>query len=317
MILYLIGTDHKKASLDTRESLYRGRAALCEYWETAHAGKASVLITCNRIEVYGIAASIGAAEQLISGFKRRFKRGFENSYIYYSDAVLQHAMRLACGHESQLRGEYQIMQQLRHWIKQDGYPAPLRLIWDEILDAAEAFRADVGTGPDSVNIADLVFEDMQRHITITDSTRILVIGTGKAASLIAGKRPSLGQLTFVAGKNYAKAEHLARLTNGAALKPRELSSGLIDADAVICVTTSPHHVLKAEHLDAVRQRSKGKLYIYDLAMPRDVAPQVKGLEWVVLKDTDSLIEKYNAQNSNHVIGAEDEDTYRYAAGQAC
>ncbi len=110
MTFYLIGIDYKTVPYEIREAAYRIQRHIIEYWRRS---KAAVLITCNRIEIYGVAPSRSEAKSLTEGFRHHFGNYFKDAYAYYGrEEVFKHGLRLACGLESQLKGEIQILHQL-------------------------------------------------------------------------------------------------------------------------------------------------------------------------------------------------------------
>jgi glutamyl-tRNA reductase len=287
MIFFSIGIDYRRAPLEQREAAYRSRGEIIDYWRRVGFGRAAVLTTCNRIEVYRTAKSLDEAVALQEAFRYRFKDYFKDAYVRYGDQeVLKHGLRLACGLESQLKGEYQIIQQLERWSSQKGFPKPLKSLWSRIIKDAKKIRGEAGLNDETVNIAGLLFSDLKEHITFSEETKIVVIGTGKVAELIAQKRPELGCFIFVARKRRSKARRLARLAGGEALLPEEISERLITADAIVCATSSPHYVLSLRNFNKALKRRNRPLYIYDLAIPRRIP-------FINVKDLDDLILKHS------------------------
>ena len=295
MTFYLIGIDHKKASYEIREAAYRIQRDIIGYWQrSSAAGRTAVLITCNRIEIYGAAVSRNEAITLTESFRYHFRRYFKDAYLCYGkEEVFSHALRLACGLESQLKGEIQILRQLESWSGSGDFPILLRELWNTVIKEAGIIRARSGLGSDTVNVVDLVLNELQKNITFNGDAEILVIGTGKVAALIAEKRPEGARLVFAARKKRSKAKRLADMTNGEALLPEEIPGRLVTADAVISATSSPHYVLFGrDFIEALNARSR-PLYIYDLAVPRDVAPDVYRIPFAEIKDLDDLARAFS------------------------
>lgn len=289
MTFYLIGIDYKTVSSKVRESAYRLRREIEGFCRYVSGSKAAVLFTCNRIEVYGIAADPYEARIFVNAFKRRFSAQFENAYaLYGEDEVFRYGLRLACGLESRLAGEFQIMQQLESWVSGEGFPILLKDTWARIISEARRIRISMGLDKGFVNIAKIIFEELQQHIIFADSTNIVVIGTGKVAALVAENSPTEARLFFVAHKKRSKARRLADSVGGKALLPDDLPEYLITADAVICATSSPHYVLKEEDFIKAINVRQNSLYVYDAAVPRDVSPGVYNIPFVRVRDLDNL-----------------------------
>ncbi|MFH1752889.1 MAG: hypothetical protein ABH875_01780 [Candidatus Omnitrophota bacterium] len=289
MTFFVIGIDHKTASLKTREAAYRSRKEIGLYWQSLNPGRTALLTTCNRMEVWGVASDLGEAAALCGIFKCRFREHFKDAYIKHErEDVVRHGLRLACGLESQLRGERQIMQQLDAWIATADFADPLKELWRAIIGSARKIREEAGLNEEEINIAGLLFDDLKQKIAVGKDTEIIVIGTGKIAQLIARGRPKDGRLIFVARKKRSKAKRLARISGGTALLPEEIERHLIAADALVCATSSPHYVITPAYFKEIARFRTKPLYIYDLAVPRDVAPGVGKVSFAIIKDLDEL-----------------------------
>ncbi len=299
MTFFVIGIDHKTTPLKIREAAYRSREEIGLYWQRLDPGRTALLTTCNRIEIWGAAADLREAAALCRIFRRRFSEYFKGAYIKYGrEDVLRHGLRLACGLESQLRGEYQIMQQLEAWHYKADLPSPLKEVWRSIIGSAGKIREEAGLNNKGMDIAGLLFDDLEKKAAINKDTEIVVIGTGKIAQLIARKRPKDAKLVFVARKNWSMAKKLARLSEGEALLPDDIGKRLITATALVCATSSPHYVITNAHFNDAAKERNTPLYIYDLAIPRDVEPGVKKVSFAIIKDLDELILGSSTNKSN-------------------
>jgi len=293
MISYLIGIDYKRASLVQREEAYRLRHKMAEHCRQANPGKSAVLTTCNRIEVYGVASNRSEAAVFAKSFKDTFKGPLKNAYILYgNDSVFRHGLRLTCGLESQVRGEPQIMRQLETWFGRSDFPIHLEEMWSLIIQAAKDIRKKSGLDRGVVDIADLVFGDLKTHLAFGKSAEVIIIGTGKIAALIADKKPKFAHTVFVARKKHSRAKELAGLAGGDLLSYEEFPGRLISADAIISATYSPHYILTAHSFLEVAKVRKRLLYIYDVAVPRDVAPEVDEIPFAVIKDIGDLTDRF-------------------------
>ena len=302
MNLFLIGIDHKTLPRDMREEANRLREKITGYWKSAGFNNTAVLSTCNRVEIYGAAGDHKEVATQVESFRRSFRRQFASAYIYYrEDEIFEHGLRLACGLESQFRGEYQILDQIEAWTASEVFPAFLKGIWENIIIAAKEIRTEAGLNRDAVDIASLLFNKLKGDIGFKRQAKIIVIGTGKIAALLAEKRPPWVSLFFVARKKRSKAQRLVSLAGGKALLPEELPEHLASADAVISATSSPHYAVTPRHFNKAFFNRKDDLYIYDVATPRDVAPGVSEIPFVKLKDLDSMALYFSKEN--HYIDA--------------
>jgi len=298
MNFYLIGIDYKSVSREAMEAAHRLRGRIAEFWQHVDPGKTAVLTTCNRIEIYGAASSKIKAASLDVSFRRIFESCFKNAYIKSGHGeVFRHGLRLACGLESQLKGEAEIMQQLEAWVGHDDFPASIKAMWEAIIKAGREIRSKSGLDEEALDIAELAFGDIKKNTAPGKAVKIMVIGTGKVAALIAEKKPEWTRLAFVARKKRSKAEKLAYLSGGSILLREEMRKHLSATDAVISATSSPHHALTARDFEHSFKTRRRTLYIYDMAMPRDVAPDVHAIPFVRIKDSGDLTSDFHRKNS--------------------
>jgi len=256
-----------------------------------NVGEAVVLATCNRVEVYAVAATFhGAVTEIsdalaaASGVPLAVLR--EHLYVHYEDRAIAHVFSLACGLDSMAVGEGQILGQLRMALraaqKREQVGATLNTLFQQALRVGK--RAHAETGIDRVSVS--MVEAGLRHSAdvrgpLAD-TRVLVVGAGSMSSLAATTISRLGSAELVIiNRTLAKAEHLAAATGGRALPLHDLELALSQADLVISCTGAVGHVITAEILSAAAEaRTGGPQVLIDLALPRDVAPDVAALPGV-------------------------------------
>lgn len=253
-----------------------------------NVSEAVVLATCNRVEIYAVAETfhgavtdISDALAAASGVPLAVLR--EHLYVHYEDRAIAHVFSLACGLDSMAVGEGQILGQLRMALreaqKREQVGATLNTLFQQALRVGK--RAHAETGIDRVSVS--MVEAGLRHSAdvrgpLAD-TRVLVVGAGSMSSLAATTIARLGSAELVIiNRTLAKAEHLAAATGGRALPLDDLQLALSQADLVISCTGAVGHVITAEILSAAAQaRTGGPQVLIDLALPRDVAPDVADL----------------------------------------
>lgn len=275
MYFYLIGTDYKNADVSVRESLLSRRKAI-EKFLRAENHKVAILSTCNRFEIY--------SERDLS-FANFLEKGY---YLNGKINIFRHSLRLACGLESQLRGEKQILEQLCSWLGQKHFPDRLASFWDRVLFETRKIRDFAGLNQDEYNIATAILADLRRNFPNAAKLGGIVVGTGKIAELFARYCPDDISLSFVSHKNRLRAKEFAEYAKGRALIVEDLSEKLLQADFLISATASPHFIFKKAYFEQLISGRKTPLYVYDLAIPRDIEPTVINLEGVVLTNLDDL-----------------------------
>ncbi len=292
MILYLIGIDYKRVPLSIRESIYRNRKEINDFWQDVEE-EVAVLFTCNRIEVYGIFEDLFSVNRSICLFQNRFPQAFETAYVKEgTNEVIQHALELSCGLKSQIVGEKEILEQLKSWLRQSSFPLLLKDVWYKVLTYAQDIRFKSGLNEVKNNIARIIFKD----VSLKGQKDIIVIGTGRIAQLLAENKPPEVNLHFVSRKRHSRARQLARYSGGKAILLKDLPNMLLKADIVVSATASPHYVLKKKYLS---RRKNKLLYLYDLAVPRDIEPEVGNIEGVILKNLDDL-DIFFKQHNQHL-----------------
>jgi glutamyl-tRNA reductase len=240
------------------------------------------------VEIYAVAATFhGAVTEIsealaaVSGVPLAALR--EHLYVHYQDRAITHVFSVACGLDSMAVGEGQILGQLRVALraaqKRGEAGATLNTLFQQALRVGK--RAHSETGIDGVSVS--MVEAGLRHSADVrgplSDTRVLVIGAGSMSSLAATTISRLGSADLVIiNRTLAKAEHLAAATGGRALPLRDLVPALSQADLVISCTGAVGHVITAETLAAADvSRTGGPQVLIDLALPRDVAPDVADL----------------------------------------
>jgi len=256
-----------------------------------NVSEAVVLATCNRVEIYAVARTfhgavtdISDALAAASGVPLALLR--EHLYVHYEDRAIAHVFSLACGMDSMAIGEGQILGQLRMALraaqKREQAGATLNTLFQQALRVGKRAHAETGIDRVSVSMVEAGLRHSARVRGPLADTRVLVVGAGSMSSLAATTISRLGSAELVIiNRTLAKAEHLAAATGGRALPLQDLELALSQADLVISCTGAVGHVITAESLSAATEaRVGGPQVLIDLALPRDVAPDVADLPGV-------------------------------------
>lgn len=299
MSFYLLGANYRTLTFELQEELSRQHREIQDFWNSRLPWEAAVLFTCNRVEIY-IAGSSGRIKDDLIEFRQRFARFFATGYLLLGErALLRHGLRLASGLDSQLRGESQIFEQLRIWSAPQNFPPALLRLWEEILSGSRMIRSQSGLDRQEINIARIVLRDLAEQPEFLGAREMVIIGTGKVAELFVKTAGQKWRLNFVANKHYAKAQALAEASQGFAYRLADLPQLLASADVLISATASPHYVILPELFSGLNGLRSRPLYIYDLALPRDVQPEVSNLPGVCLKNLNDLTEIINREDWLH------------------
>ncbi len=302
MSVVMVGTNHKFCPIQIREKLYFSKAeikdALLSLKEFVNG--LVILSTCNRIELY---ASVKDSEIGISRLKSLIlsnssQLAFDiNKYLYtYQDKeAIFHLFKIACGIDSQIIGETQIAEQVNSAFQKsrkfgltDGF---LEDIFEKALEISHKVRSETEISKGEISLASILMEVIRLRFGSIKNKNILIIGVGKISELVIKylKEEEI-KAVFICNRTYEKAQELARNIDAEVVRFDGLKDKLKEADIVISATASPHLILKREDFtDFEKQR-----LIIDLAIPRDVDPQVrylKGITLFCLDDLDFIIEK--------------------------
>ena len=295
MSVVVLGLSHRSAPIELLEAVTVSPAGAAALASTLGAGEnvdeVVVLATCNRVEIYAVAKTfhgavteIGEALSASSGLSLDVLR--EHLYVHYEDRAISHVFSVASGLDSMAIGEGQVLGQLRSALraaqKQGNAGATLNTLFQQALRVGK--RAHSETGIDTVS-GSMVEVGLRHAADVAGplaDTRVLVVGAGSMSSLAATTISRLGAADLVIiNRTLAKAKHLAEATGSRALPLVDLELAMSQADLIISCTGAVGHVITAQKVAAAGAlRSGGPQIFIDLALPRDVAPEVADLPGV-------------------------------------
>jgi len=300
MPLQILGLNHNTAPVEIREQVvFSGDdivRALASMTALPGVEEAVLLSTCNRTEFYVITDDDGR-DRLRTWLHddRNLDPSFgETLFTLDDDAAIRHIFRVACGLDSMILGEPQILGQLkdafRHAQNAGTLGNQLNRLMQHTFAVAKKIRTDteIGASPVSVasaavNLANQFFAGFKKHTA-------LLVGAGVTVELLAKHLASrdIGRL-FVANRNIDRARDLAGRFGGFALPLSEIEGTLPEADILISSTASPVPVILLDHMKAaVKARKRKPIFAVDIAVPRDIEAGVGDLEDVYLYTIDDL-----------------------------
>ncbi len=329
MPLHILGLNHNTAPVEIREQVvYTGAeidSALAAVTNIPGVAEAVVLSTCNRTEFYVESTDDGLI--LLNNWLRDDQKLTEEAcaalFTLNSEDAIRHLFRVACGLDSMVLGEPQILGQLkdayRHSEEAGAVGSQLSRLFHHTFSVAKKVRTDteIGSSPVSVayaavNLANQFFAGFSKHTA-------LLIGAGVTMELVAKHlyRKDIGRL-FVANRNFERAHDLASQFDGFALPLSELEGTLPEADILISSTASSEIIVSVEQMKAaIKARKRKPVFAVDIAVPRDLDPAISKLDDVYLYTIDDLdkviVEGQNnreaaAVDANRIL---DDETTRY------
>jgi glutamyl-tRNA reductase len=302
MSVLVVGVSHRTAPVSLLERLTVGigaeQALLSNLRAAAPVGESVVLSTCNRVEVYvdseGFHAGVDAVRDLLSRVSGVPLEELEQHlYVHWEGQAVHHLFEVACGLDSMVVGESQILGQLRRAYAQaqdDGAGPTLHELFQQALRVGK--RAHTETGIDDAGRS-LVTVGLDRAVAAVGplaGRSVLVVGAGSMGALAGAtlRRAGAGEIV-VANRTLDRAQRLADNLDGRGIGLDELDGALVDADVVVSSTGATGVVVSREVVErAVDKRGGRPLALLDLALPRDVDPAVRDLPGVTLVDLASL-----------------------------
>jgi glutamyl-tRNA reductase len=301
--LLALGVSHKTAPLDLRErlALTEGRATgvLRELVDAAGVHEATAISTCNRTELYLVVSDPVEAESTALGILTRQAeiRPTEllaHLYSLRGEEAARHLLRVTAGLDSMILGEAEVQGQVKRAYELsmvEGATGPiLNRLFRGALSAGGRARAETGISEAGVSIPSVAVELARRALGDLSERRVLVVGAGETAELVARALTARGVRTvFVANRHYDRAIGLAQRFGGGAVRFEELPEQLGEADIVVTATNSPHHVIEREELAQVMAgRPERPLLAIDIAVPRDIDPSCREITGVSVHDIDDV-----------------------------
>jgi glutamyl-tRNA reductase len=281
--LLAVGVSHRHAPLEVRERLFlEGGHAV----DLARELGGVVLSTCNRTEIYlagGDAASARMGLERASGMSLdRVLASWEG------DDAVEHLFRVAAGLDSLVPGEAQILGQVRLAYEQAlsaGTTGPvLNRLFEDALHAGKRVRTEAKLAEMPESVAESAVELAEKSLRSLEQKQALIFGAGRMSELAARELRTRGAEIVVSSRTLESAEELAERIGGRAAPFDAVAVELVDADLVLSATRCPYPIL---HAGAVQPRKK-PLVLIDIAVPRDLDPEIGKLDSCTLYDIDAL-----------------------------
>ena len=302
MNLQLLGVNHRTAPVEVRERLAIPESklphALQQLMTIPGVNEALILSTCNRVEI--VAQTANGSTDLRDFLKEYFAvdpAPYEpHLYEFRQDDAVRHVFRVASSLDSMVVGEPQILGQVKEAYATARAAGTVQSYLDLLLTRAFAVakrvRTETAVGSSSVSVASVAVELAGKIFGSLEGKHVCIVGAGKMSELAARHLVAQGAgPVFVANRTYERACALAERFGGQAIKFDSLYEHCERADVVITSTGAPVTIFKREHgARFLAKRRNRPMFFIDLAVPRDVDPEMSKLDGIFVYDIDDLQE---------------------------
>ncbi len=301
MNIVCAGINHRSAPVEVRERFAVGAhelpSALDELRTIDGMAGAVVVSTCNRVEFYTASVCpIRTVDGLRQYLSRRVGDVEAPLYTHDSPGSVRHLFRVASGLDSMVLGETEILGQIKQayaLASECGSTSRhLNKLFQHAFRVAKQVRSETqitrgatSVGSVAVDLAGKIFGDLSGR-------KVMILGAGDTSERTARNLVSRGVRTvIVANRTFDRAALLAKEIGGMAVHFDHWHRAFDEVDILICSTAAPHPIVTLEKMTSLMRTRDGRpLFIIDLAVPRDVDPNVNTLDDVYLYDIDSLEE---------------------------
>ena len=316
MRFQLIGVNHKTAPVEVRERLAIPESRLAEACkklaEHPTVSEGMIVSTCNRVEF--IASMKNGAGDLRDFLREYFEvdpnQFAAHLYEFRENDAVRHIFRVASSLDSMVVGEPQILGQVKEAYATARAVGSVRAQLDQLLTRAFAVakrvRNETAVGSSSVSIASVAVELAERIFGNLHGKCVYLVGAGKMSELAARHLLAHGAASiFVANRTYDRAIRLAQKFDGQAIEFSRLYDTCERADIVITSTGAPHFIFKPEHGEQFLARRRNRpMFFIDIAVPRDVDPEMNKLDGIFVYDIDDLQQAVTAHVADRKKEAE-------------
>ena len=318
MNLLIVGINHTSAPVELREKVAftpeQLSDALHSLRDTAEFTEVAVLSTCNRTEVIATTESADD-EKVIHWLADYHSMDIDelrpSIYSKRNQDAAHHAVRVACGLDSMVVGEPQILGQVKeayeHASQVGTLGSELHHLSQNTFRIAKRVRSETAIGESSISVASTAVTLAEQLFSDLANCNILLIGAGETSELVGRHLVSAGisNLT-IANRTLVNAQRLAGDLGGTAIDLQTIPAKLKDADIVVASTASQLPVLGKGTVErALKSRKHKPILMVDLAVPRDIEPEVSGLRDIYLYSVDDLQEIINANLENRMQAAQE------------
>lgn len=303
MNILIVGLNHKTAGVDIREKVAFNQEKLLKASEALKAlpgiEEFLILSTCNRVELYLVVNDIQSCTERVLNFLSEFhqvdRQTLEKSiYRHSAQDAIRHGFCVASSLDSMVLGEPQILGQIKDSfefsLQQKTTGIILNKYMRKTISVAKRIRTETCIAHSAVSISFAAVELAKKIFDILSHTTIMLLGAGEMAELAARHLVNNGvRSVLIANRTFKRAEELARDFSGKAIAFEDFKKELLHTDIVLCSTGASDYVLKKDEMrHLMKERRQKPMFAIDIAVPRNIDPEINDIDNVYLYDIDDL-----------------------------
>lgn len=303
MHILVVGLNYRTAPVEVRERFAFADTdmpqALEELKRTKSVLEGVIIATCNRTEIYVVVDRLNMCGYFIRGFMEKWfgipRQEFtKHLYIYEDEQAIRHLFRVACGLDSMVLGETQILGQVRNAFllaqQEKATGKWFNMLFKQAVTLSKRAHSETTIGESAVSVSYAAVELGKRVFGSFEGKRVMILGAGKMSELTAKHLSGAGAAELlVANRTFAKAQELASKFDGAPCSMQEAMQRLSEVDILISSTGAEGYVVTSAQVAAgMKHRPERPLFMIDIAVPRDIEPAIAELDNVFLYDIDDL-----------------------------
>ncbi len=295
MEIIVVGANHKTMPVELRERLAINKAS---FPFNEDIKEMVILSTCNRVEVYAVTTNAKEGTARIIDFLSQYyclkKVEFETYlYSYQNEEAVRHLFKVAASLDSMVVGEPQILGQIKsayeEAFKTKRTGPYLNNLFQKAILVGKKVRNQTEIGKGAVTVSFAAVKLAKKIFGELDNKKILIIGAGKMSEETAKYLIANKSSIFATNRTYEKAVEIAAKFSGRAIKFDELFNILPEIDIVISSTSAPHLIIKKEDIkNLMPLRYYKPLFFIDIAVPRDIDPDIGNIDGIYLYNIDDL-----------------------------
>lgn len=303
MSFLCLGINHRTAHVDLRERLAFGdkdiALALQQFREVDSVNEAVLVSTCNRVELYvGLENPNEGVEKALLDLMGKM-RGVDchlggHFYSMRNADAAKHLFEVVAGLDSMVLGETEIFGQVkesyRRALEAMATGRLLNKVFQSSFSVGKRLRSRTGIQRGATSIGSVAVELAERIFGDLKKSGVMILGAGEMSRMTAKSLVSRGaKSVVVSNRSYDRAVELATEMAGEAIRFDDWQQRAVEMDVIVSSTSAPHHVVtKADMIEIRKKRNGRPLFLIDIAVPRDIDPEVNDLDEIYLYDIDAL-----------------------------